>query len=281
MSQTTPPAEEQPAAPVPVHVAWPDAPQASVRLSVGACRLRLRPGSAAALVEGTYDDPTGTLPLSVTAEHAEVRISQQTRLSDVRGFKAAVPTLDLALGTGRPLALSLATGASDVHLELGSLTLQRLGVRLGAGSAEIAFSSPAQGEMERFECEAGAASVTMRGLGFASPERLVVVGGAASYDLRFDGPLRRDVSARVTTAGASVGLHVPLTTAARIGVVSVLAGLSVRDGFQTWEDSFWTQAGVDGQHPLLSIDASITLGSLEIGAGDDVVEPPGIEPGSR
>ena len=64
-------------------------------------------------------------------------------------------------------------------------------------------------------------------------------------------------------------------------VVSVLAGLTVRDGFQTWEDSYWTPAGVEGTHPLLSLDTSITLGALELVATGDVVEPPGIEPGSR
>ncbi len=281
MSDTTP-LQQPEAQPVEVHADWPDAPETTLRISAGACRLRLRPGTSQALVEGSYDDPTGTLPLSVTSEHGEVRISQHTRLSEVRRIKAAVPTLDLALGTGRAFALSLATGASEAHLELGSLSLQRLSVRMGAGSAEITFSSPAVGDLSRLECEAGAASVVLRGLGFASPERLVVVGGAASYELSFDGPLRRDVSARVTTAGASVAVRVPAATAARIGVVSVLAGLTVRDGFQTWEDSYWTQAGVDGTHPLLSVDTSVTLGSLELEATEGgVVEPPGIEPGSQ
>jgi hypothetical protein len=259
--------------PVPVHVDWPAHDDLSLRVGVGACRLRIRPGTPDVFVTGTYDDPTGTLPLSSTAEYGEVRLSQQTKLSEVRGFRAGVPTLDVALGTGRPFALTLATGASEVQVELGGLSLHRVAVRLGAGSAEIAFSSPVPGDLRRFDCEAGAASVTLRGLGFAGPDQLTVVGGAASYDIGFEGSLRSDVQARVTTAGAAVVLRVPLGTAARVGVVSVLAGLSVRDGFQTWEDSFWTQAGVDGQRPLLSVDTSITLGSLELlAAGGGVLE---------
>ncbi len=264
----------------PLSVAWPDSDDTHVRVSVGACRLRVRPGDADALVTGTYDDPTGTLPLSVTEEHGTVRLSQHTRLSEVKGFKAAVPTLDIALGTGRRLSLHLATGASDVHLDLGGLTLRRVSIRMGAGSASIGFASPLQGTLERFECEAGAASVTVTGLGNASPEQAAIVGGAASYDLSFDGRLSRDVNAKVTTAGAGVVVRVPTATAARVGIVSVLAGLTVRDGFQTWEDSYWTQPGVDGQRPMLSVDTSITLGGLELVA-TDVVEPPGIEPGSR
>jgi hypothetical protein len=237
-------------------------------------------GEDHALVTGTYDDPTGTLPLSVTEEHGTVRISQHTRLSDVKAFKAAVPTLDLALGTGRRLSLHLATGASDVNLELGGLSLRRVSVRMGAGSASIGFATPVQGPLDRFECEAGAASVTVTGLGNASPEQATIVGGAASYDLSFDGRLTRDVNAKVTTAGAGVVVRVPASTAARVGIVSVLAGLTVRDGFQTWEDSYWTQPGVDGRRPMLSVDTSITLGGLELVATHEV-EPPGIEPGSR
>ena len=260
---------------------WHDTDEHHLRVSVGACRLRLHAAGPDQLVQGSYDDPTGTLPLTVAQEYGTVRISQQTRLSDVKGFKAAAPTLDIGVGTGRPVSLQLATGASDVHLDLGGLTLRRVSVRLGAGSAVIGFSAPAGEDFERFDCEAGAASVTITGLGNASPEQATVVGGAATYDLSFDGAPRRDVNAKVTTAGASVVLRVPAETPARIGVVSILAGLTVRDGFQTWEDSFWTQPGVDGQRPLVSVDTSITLGSLEIVGTADVVEPPGIEPGSR
>ncbi len=261
-------------------VDWFDTEEQQVRVSVGACRLRIQPGGPDRLITGAYDDPTGTLPLAVTHEHGSVRIAQQTRLSDVRGFKAAVPTLDLSVGTGRPVSLHLATGASDVNAELGGLTLRRVSVRLGAGSATIAFGTAVPVGFERFECEAGAASVTITGLGHANPEAATVVGGAASYDLSFDGRSAHDMHAKVTTAGAAVVLRVPTDAAARIGVVSVLAGLTVRDGFQTWEDSYWTQPGVDGRHPLLSVDTSVTLGSLEI-VGLDDVEPPGIEPGSR
>ncbi len=266
--------------PVPVEVPWPASDDPQVRVSVGACRLRVHSGDDDALVTGSYDDPTGTLPLTVTEEHGNVRISQQARLSDVRGFRASPPTLDLSLGRGRPLSLHLATGASDVRLDLGGLGLRRVSLRMGAGNAAIMFDSPVTGVFERFELEAGAANVTVGGLGNASPEQASVVGGAASYDLSFDGRLVRDVNAKVTTAGANTVVRVPLTTPTRVGIVSVLAGLTVRDGFQTWEDSYWTQAGVDGQRPLLSVDTSITLGGLELVAVD-VVEPPGIEPGSR
>lgn len=265
---------------LPIHVAWPDSEDLQVRVSAGACRLRIHTGDVGALLLGSYVDPTGTLPITVTEEHGTVKVSQQTRLSDVRSFRAAAPVLDLALGVGRPVSLHLATGASEVALDLGGLWLSRLSIRMGAGSAEVAFDTPTSGDVDRLDIEAGAASVTVRGLGHASPDQITVVGGAAAYDLSFDGTPRRDIDAKVTTAGANVVIRIPEQTPARVGVVSVLAGLTVRDGFATWEDSYWTQPGVDGQHPLVSIDTSITLGGLELVALPRV-EPPGIEPGSH
>lgn len=265
---------------LPIHVAWPDSEDPQVRVSAGACRLRIHTGDVGALLVGSYVDPTGTLPVTVSQEHGTVKVSQQTRLSDVRSFKAAAPVLDLALGVGRPVSLHLATGASEVALDLGGVSLRRLSIRMGAGSADVAFDTPTPGDFAKLDLEAGAASVSVRGLGHASPDHVTIVGGAAAYDLTFDGSPRRDVNAKVTTAGANVVIRIPETTPARVGVVSVLAGLTVRDGFSTWEDSYWTQPGVDGQHPLVSIDTSITLGGLELVALP-MVEPPGIEPGSR
>ena len=262
--------------PVPIDVPWPASEDPQVRVNVGACRLRVHAGEADAMVTGSYDDPTGTLPLTVTEEHGLVKISQQARLSDVRGFRASPPTLDLALGRARRVSLHLATGASDVRLDLGGLGLRRMSLRMGAGNATITFDSPVLGVFERFECEAGAASVSISGLGNASPEQAAVLGGAAAYDLSFDGRLVRDVNAKVTTAGANVVVRVPQETPTRVGIVSVLAGLTVRDGFQTWEDSYWTQPGVDGQRPLLSIDTSITLGGLEL-VSESATEPRELE----
>lgn len=262
-----------------VAIPWPDAEDLRLRVAAGACRLRVHASDTDQWVSGSYTDPTGTLPLQVTGEHGHLRISQSARLSEVRRFKAAAPTLDVGIGVDRPFRLAIETGASDAELELGGVQITRLNLRLGAGNATVGFDRRSQTAMQRMDVEAGAAAVVMSGLGHASPDRLVVVGGAATYVLRFDGDLQRDMSAKVTTAGAGVSIHVPHQTPARIGVVSVLAGLTVRDGFQTWEDSFWTPSGQDGARPLLSVDTSITLGSLEVVAdgvpGQELEGPPG------
>jgi hypothetical protein len=257
--------EDLQAEPQDVSLDWPDSPDARLRISVAGCRLRLHASQGPAWVSGTYLDPTRTLPLQLTGEHGNHRIAQSARLSEIgRRSRAAAPTLDLGLGGQRPFELALDTGASEVDLDLDGVPLTRLTLRLGAGNATLSFSEPAEVPMRRLDVEAGAASVVMRGLGHASPERLVIAGGAASYDLDFGGSLQGDVGARITTAGASVDVTVPSSTPTRIGVVSVLGGLSVGDGFRTWDDSFWTPAGQDGIRPMLSIDASVTLGSLHL-----------------
>ncbi len=254
---------------------WPATAEANLRISVGACRVRLaaqgsRPdpaGEGREWVSIRYQDPTGTLPLSVTRDHGTVRISQHARWSDVRGFRAGVPELTVTLSPARAMTLTVDSGASEVNVDLGGLWLRRAGLRMGAGTATVSCSTPTvddDGGLARMDVEAGAASVLMTGLANLGAEQLVVSGGAASYDLSFDGALREDIAARVTTAGASVVIRVPTSLPARIGVVSVLAGLTAGDGYQTWEDSYWTRPGVEGQRPMLSLDASVTLGSLEL-----------------
>jgi hypothetical protein len=247
---------------------WSASPEHALRVTVGACRLRvLRAGEASGWVHVRYSDPTGTLPLSVQREYGSLRISQHARLSEVRRARAGVPELVVSLSDERAMALTIDSGASDVDVDLGGLALTKVTLKVGAGSVHVGCSAPTRqlaGGLARLEVDTGAASVSLHDLADAGPDQLVVIGGASSYDLSFGGTLRQDLHARVSTAGASVSLAVPATTPARVGVVSVLSGFSVDEGLQAWEDSYWTQPGVDGGRPMLSVDTSITLGSLSL-----------------
>jgi hypothetical protein len=255
---------------------WPDAAQPTLRIVVGACRLRLladdgtddtEPGGEAPGVRVAYTDPTRALTLHVTHDHEALRLTQHTRRSQIRGFRARLPEMTVRVSPIRPFTIAIDAGACDVDLDLGGLPVAGCTVRLAAGSAHIGASRPTldeHGGLGLLDVEAGAAAVTLVGLGDASPERVHMAGGAASCDVGFGGTLRRECSARLSAAGASLTVRVPMEVAARVGVTSVLSGLTVDEGYQAWEDSFWTPSGVDGAHPMLSVDASVTLGSLEV-----------------
>lgn len=248
----------------PIEVAYPDAADLHLRLGIGACRLRIMPGAGDTWVSGAYHDPTGALPCRVTREGGLVRISQGTNVGELLGLVSGAPRFALELGLARPYALTIEAGAAEVELNLGGLPLTRLTARLGATANEIAFTAPNPRPMALFSLSAGAGSVEITRLADANCADLVVEGGAASYTLDFGGHLRRDLHARVTAGIAAVELVVPLSTAAKITTESVLGALTIGDGLTKHLGAFWTPAALRGATPVVTIQASVTLGSLAL-----------------
>jgi hypothetical protein len=251
--------------PARIEIPFPDGEHPRLTLALGACRLELVPGSGAALLEGTYDDPSGALPWSVKREGDEVRLSQGVAvLSTIGLLSRGLPRFTLALGKARPLFLSLNGGASDVHLDLGGVPLLGLSVRQGAGRFRCDFSAPNPAEMEALEVEGGALEVEMRNLASAGFSRMRLEGGAASWKLDFGGALRRDAEVRLSAGMSAMRLSVPGSTAARILPEPVLGAFEVGDGFTKREGAFCTEAAGRGETPALTIRAAVTLGSLHI-----------------
>jgi hypothetical protein len=97
----------------PIDVAYPAAEDLLLRVALGACRFRARPGEGDAWVAGTYHDPTDKRPTRIVEEGASVTITEEEpsfeRISAVFG---GVPRYELWLGRQRPFALSIETGAS-------------------------------------------------------------------------------------------------------------------------------------------------------------------------
>lgn len=249
-----------------VNVAYPDPEDLHLRIRVGACRLRLRPGDGGMWVTGTYSHPAGLMPIRIEHDGGTVRISQQHDVTDVMIVKGT-PGFDLLLGKSRPYKLTLETGVSDSSFDLGGLPLIEMTVRHGAGRFDIDFSAPNPREMSRLDINAGAVGMEMRNLANANFANMIVEGGAASYRFGFGGPLRRDADARISTGMSSVEIRVPPTTAAKIATKTTLGSLDIGDGYTKKEGSFWTEAAVAGKTPALTINASISLGTLSIRAG--------------
>ena len=246
----------------PVQIAFPEADNRQLRITVGPAKLRIAPGDGEEWVSGTYRDPTGRIPCRVMTEGAKARISQDHRW---RGLLRNTPVFDLRLGTAQPYALTLESGATDDSAcDLGGLPLTSLDVRHGAGELDLHFSAPNPVAMDRLRLQAGAAETELTNLANANAAEITVEGGAASFTLDFGGTLQRDARVKISAGAASGEVRVPGPTAAKITPHAVLGSVDAGDGFTTREGAYWTEGAVAGGTPVLTIDASVALGSLRL-----------------
>lgn len=247
----------------PIDVAFPDAEILHLRVSIGACRIKIAPSDGDAWVSGTYTDPNNTLPLKIEQEGGTLRITQDYRTGEWWNLVAGnPPKFDLALGKGKAYMLSIEGGASEGDIDLGGLPITRLSIKKGAGKWDFDFSAPNPQTMSLLELHAGAAGMEMDNLANANFSEMIVDGGAASYAFDFSGLLGRDGNVRISAGMAAVKIEVPSTNAARITTETSLGSLEVGDGFMKNEGAFWNQAALDGQVPLLTIYANVSLGSI-------------------
>lgn len=247
-----------------IDVAYPVADDLHLRIAVGACRLKIVPGESQAWITGTYQDPTGALPVEIIPVGGTVKLTQKYGIPEAWGRFTTPPTFDLALGTARPYALTLEGGATESTLDLGNLPLTRLAVKQGAARYSIDFSAPNPEPMSLLAVAAGAAGIEISHLANANFAKMSVEGGAAGYTLDFGGALQRDAHVRISTGVSAVEIRVPATTAAKIGAKTELGSIEVGDGFTKREAAFWTPAALEGNAPLLTIQATVALGSLRL-----------------
>lgn len=249
-----------------INIPFPDAAGLHLKFAVGACRLRINPGAGEDWVQGAYDDPTDALPLSITQEGGTVQISQAPDWASFVGRWSRPPTFELALGKGKPYALTIETGASECRLDFGGLPLTRLEIRHGADDMELDFSALNPYLMSVFDLGAGADSTRARNLANANFAEMNVEGGVAGFVLDFGGVLQHDAQVRIQTGMAGVAIAIPRSTPAKITSETVLGGADVGEGFTKKEGALVNQAALEGNRPTLFIHASVTLGSWELQA---------------
>ena len=248
----------------PIDVPFPAGDTLELRIALGPCRVRIGRGSSGAWASGRYEDPTGVLPLQVTAEEAGRARIAQTPSARSRPTSTRPPTLDLELGTARPYQLVIDGGANETIADLGGLPITGLVVHYGAGRADLNFSSPNPGELATMDISAGGVAMDLRNLANANAAALVVSGGAGQYRLDFGGTLRRDADVRLNTGVASVELRLPAATPARVRTESVLGAMDVGDGFVTRDGAYWNDAGAAGRTPLVSVTINSVLGAVSL-----------------
>jgi hypothetical protein len=251
----------------PINVAYPAAEDLHLRIALGACRFKARPGEGDAWVAGTYHDPTERRSPRILEEGASVTITEaEPSFERIPAVFAGVPRYELGIGKQRPFTLTIETGASEFDLDLGGVPLSRLTVRQGAGKFELNFSEPNPRPMELLEVSSGAAGIELENLANANFAEMRLSGGAAGYELDFGGALSRESRVSIETGLSGVEISVPASTAARVVAETTLGSVDVGDGFTKREGAFLTEGALSGGALLLEIRAGVRLGSLQLRA---------------
>lgn len=251
---------------MPLNVAFPATRGGHLKLMVGACRLFVKPGNQDQWVTGTYDDPTGTLPCRVNREGETVVISQEFSPLDLMYRFDEPPTFRLVLGKGTPFALTVGTGASEVNLDLGGLSLTRVEVKHGAGKVEVDFSAPNPVPMSLLEVSSGAGATEFYNLANANCSEMRVEGGAAGYVMDFGGTLRRDFHMKIQAALAAIDISIPESISARVMPEAVMGGVEAGDAWMQRDGVFLTLGALADKTPLLTIEAHVVMGSVKLRA---------------
>ncbi len=239
----------------------------NARLEYGSGNLRLQPGEPRELYRmslsydedrflpiSDFDAPGGTVHLGLKARgEGGVRVVSRNQLS-----QAALVSLSPRV----ELNLDLTLGAVDADLELGGLRLSEIDLKTGASQATVRFSRPNTMRCRSATFSAGAAEVSVVGLGNSRCEEIVFEGGVGKVLLDFSGAPSSNAHVAVKMALGGITLRLPRAAGVRITMDKFLssfepAGL-VRRG------SAFVSSGYDKADRKLEIELSTTIGEVDV-----------------
>jgi hypothetical protein len=230
-----------------------------VELVMGTGELSLAPGAmglAGGVIRCNVED---WLP-EIARSDARLIIKQKSRDEVSGSVQSTINTWDLQLGES-PMRLKIVAGAYESVLDLSGLTLQDLSIEEGASFAQVRFTSPNPGRMERLRYKTGTSTVSLLGLAHANFRSMELVAGSGMFDLDFSGRLRTKPTAKIEIGSGSIRIEVPQETAA---VVKVKAGDTA-----VVTQGEWVTKGTTHSTPAFDTaeDDKILTIELEMGSG--------------
>lgn len=205
------------------------AESATVKVEFGAGELDIEAGDPDSLFAGRFRYNVEQWKPSVTYEEGELTIEQG-------GTKRewGIPTgntrneWELEFSPQIPIEMKIDIGAGAANLDLSGLGLLELNLRMGAGDFQVRFDESNPVEMGDLTLETGAAKLDIRGIGYASPEKATVNGGAGEITLDLTGAWSNSSEVDITAGVGSITLRLPDDVGVRVetdgGLTNVEAG---------------------------------------------------------
>jgi hypothetical protein len=246
---------------------WHGETRVAARLDYAAGALRLAAGRPAELyrMDVLYDGDR-YVPVS-DFDAAEGNVALGLRASREGGLRVVSKsqlrqTASVTFSPKSDLALAVTLGAVDGDLELGGLRLTDLALEAGASRATVRFTQPNAVRCRAATLTAGAAELTVLGLGNSRCERIAFEGGVGQVTLDFGGAWTSSSRVEVKMALGKVALRLPRQVGIRITLDKFLATFEpqglVRRG------TSYLSPGYDKASRHLDIDVTTAVGGVTV-----------------
>jgi len=231
-----------------------------VEVQYGAGRLELAPGSAGSLYRANMRYDAETVRPLMSYRSALLRVGVDDLR--VRGRNLKSGHLQLNLGTGIPIDLTLEFGAARAELELGGLRLRRARIATGASETTLRVSEPNPEVCKLFEIEVGAARFEANHLANLNAERVTLKGGVGEVVLDFTGEWRSDLTADIQMGLGSLTLRLPRGLGVRVRKGGILVGFDSQELIKRGDA--WYSENWDGADRKLSINIEAAFGTVDV-----------------
>jgi hypothetical protein len=237
------------------------------RLEYAAGSLRLLPGGANELYRmdlaydperylpvSDFDTQSGSVVLGLRAAgNGGVRVVSRGQLNQIATV-ALSPVVDLAL--------DLSLGAAEADLDLGGLRVSELNLKTGASRTAVRFSQPNAARCDAAVISAGAAEISVVGLGNSRCDEIRFEGGMGRVLLDFSGAWSSSSRVEVKMAMGELTLRLPRKVGLRITMDRFLssfepAGL-IRRG------NAFESPNYSGSARHLDLDLTTAMGGVEV-----------------
>ena len=168
----------------------------------------------------------------------------------------------VALSPAVALSLDLTLGAVEADIELGGLRITDLRLQSGASRAAVAFSRPNGSRCGAAVFEAGAAELSLIGLGNSRCERIVFTGGVGKAVLDLSGAWATDAELRLKMTVGELTLRLPRDVGIRVRMDRFLATFPT-EGW-TRQGTTYLSAGYARARRHVDIELTTTLGGVSV-----------------
>jgi hypothetical protein len=239
----------------------------NARVEYGAGSLRLEPGQPGELYRmnlsydedrfvpvSDFDASSRTVILGLRAAgQGGVRVVSRSQLRQLA---------TIAISPRAALGLDLSLGAVDADLELGGLRIFDLDLKTGASRATVRFSRPNGMRCRHAAFSAGAAEVSVFGLGNSRCDEIEFEGGMGRVLLDFSGVWSSSAHVEVKMAVGELTLRLPRQVGIRLARTKFLSSFEPT-GLIRRGDSF-VSPNYDSAEQRLDLDLTTAMGGVKV-----------------